>query len=113
MRKIKQLKKRIVGIYGSGLLTVPWNTEPLQSILKEDSEEVKAKKNKRNKEILHIRAQELKDREPELIMELEKLIERIKTARLDYGQIENLYASSNAAMSTQKFKCKQCGNQVR
>lgn len=113
LRKIASLKKRIVGIYGSSLLTSPLNTETVHTIFKDDSEEVKARKNADNKEILAARALELKQREPDLIQELEKIIERIKVARHDYGAIDNLYQSSTAALSTQQFVCEQCGNKVR
>ncbi len=112
IQKINQLKKRIVGVYGSSLLTTPLNQETLRIILKDDSAELKARKMAENKEIIALRSLELKQREPELITELEKLIDRIKDARPNYGQIDNLYASSNAAVSTQKFVCERCGNRV-
>jgi hypothetical protein len=112
LHKIAQLKKRIVGIYGSGLLTTPLNQDVIQKVFKDDNEDVKAEKNATNKRIIAERTVELKKREPELITELEKLIERIKNARPEYGSIQNLYSSSNAAIEKQKFTCEKCGNKV-
>ncbi len=112
IEKIKSLKRRIVGIYGSSLLTTPLDSKTVHKIFKEDTAAEKARKKAENAVIIAERTAELKLREPELVQELDKLIDRIRTARQEYGAIENLYVSSNAALSSQKFVCEQCGNQV-
>lgn len=111
-KKILDLKKKIVGIYGSTLLPSSINQVSLEVIRKDDSEEVRAEKLEENRNIIAERDAAYKQREPELVYELDKIIDRIRMARSEYGSIDMLYSSGTAAIPVPKFICTQCGNKV-
>ena len=83
----ESLKKRIANICGPDILfssnqSLKLNgmiVEELQQIKASDSDEVKKAKKARNKYIQEMREAEYAKREPEIISELDKIAERIRT----------------------------------
>lgn len=109
---INEFKKKIVSLYGNNILPEIAYYEYSEPVRKDDSKEIKAEKYNKKKEIIDNRTAKLARIESELINELDNLINRIKSARSKYPEINNLYTTGTAAFTVMKFNCNQCGNTV-
>ena len=113
-QKILDLKHRIVGMYGSTLLPVTANIVTLLIHRRDDSPEERERKIEQNKNIVAQREAAYKKKFPEMVFELEKIMDRIKSARLEYGNanFENIRLTGTAAHTVFNMMCDQCGNRV-
>ena len=113
-RKILELKKKIVKMYGSSLINFLSFQTPVPVIYREDPPEVKQEKQEEIQAIIKERELEYATREPELLDELNTLVARIRSKTDTIDPNSEFYTSSFvAAEAAMRFKCERCGNTVR
>jgi uncharacterized protein (DUF342 family) len=113
--RVQDLKKRMVAVYGSSLLPLSLNSEKLEQLRKDDSKAERERKIERNKKIIELREAAYAEKVPEMMKELDKIVERIRAARTEAGAgvLENIYSTGTAASSVFNLRCDECGNKVR
>ena len=111
--KLRNLKSKIIWVCCANLLSPPLKrVEPLR-LGKDDSEAQKAYKRAEHERLLNERDMERIRREPELLKELEKIMERVKQARSEYTAPEVNYAATATANVIFHYYCERCKNQVQ
>lgn len=109
-KKLLDLKKKIAWGCCSNLLCPPLIAIGPLRFAKGESEEEKQIKRLEHSKKLKEREDERIRREPELIRELDRIIERVKSTRVEYTSGIN-YAVVTEAYKTVRFTCERCGNQ--
>ena len=109
--RISELKQRMVAKYGSCLLPIQENAFNFQEPKEGDTPEEKAMKQQKKREA---RETAYRQKVPEMMLELDKLIERVKSARPELVKtgMENVYSTGTAALTVFNLMCEQCGNRV-
>jgi hypothetical protein len=111
--KLNILKRNLAWACCADLLSPPLPTlEPLR-FSNQDTDEEKQLKRSEHQARSEAREKERIMREPELIYELDKIIERVKLARLEYENNSVNYRVLSEAYREFKFTCERCKNQVR
>jgi len=112
--RITELKQRMVAKYGSCLLPIAEDTATFPEFRKDDTPEEKELKLQKKRDIIAAREALYKQKVPEMMIELEKLIDRVKSARpeLVKSGMENIYSTGTAALTVFNLACDQCGNRV-
>lgn len=113
--RIQDLKQRMVAKYGSCLIAFPEDTAAFPVIKKEDTAEEREAKLLKKRQIQEAREAAYKVKVPEMVVELDKIIARIKQARSEpvkTGAVEGIHSTSTAALSLFTIACDQCGNRV-
>jgi hypothetical protein len=109
-RKIVELKKKIIKMYGSNLVNFLSYQTPVPVIYREDSPEERQQKLDEMQEIVKERELEYVEREEELLMELGKIVQRIR-GKVSGSDSEPSYSYS--APPPPEIFCEKCGNRVR
>jgi hypothetical protein len=110
---IADLKKRLISIYGGHIYQFESKVEPPPELIRSDTPEERSTKIASIKRYQEERKKELLSHSDEILMELNKLIERIKETNKRHN--ESQYANSNMALTTPAyidFRCRKCGNKV-
>jgi precorrin-4 methylase len=108
-RKILELQRKIVKMYGSSLINFLSYQTPVPVIYREDSPEERQAKLDEIHEIVKEREREYIEREDELILELNKIMQRIREKNSKMEGTTNFY---NAAPPPPEIRCPKCGNKV-
>ena len=113
--RITELKQRMVAKYGSCLLPIAEDTATFPEYRVEDTKEEREVKMQKRRDIMAAREAAYKQKVPEMMNELEKLIDRVKSARPELlkSGMENVYSTGTAALTVFNLHCDQCGNRVR
>jgi hypothetical protein len=111
--KLRNLKSKIIWVCCANLLNPPLQRIERLRFSKEDTEAQKEWKRAEYASQLNDREMERIRREPELLRELEKIMERVKQARSEYTAPEVNYAATSAANVVFHYFCDKCRNQVR
>jgi hypothetical protein len=110
--KYRDLKKRIAWACCGDLLNPPLPPlEPLRYSNTDDPELKSQKKAEYHKKVEE-REKERMKREPELIEELDRVIERVRSARSEYNKSGLNYNAIAEAQRIFKFDCERCRNRV-
>lgn len=113
--RLVDLKQRMVAKYGSCLLAIAEDAETFPVIRKDDTKEEREYKLQRKKEIIEARELAYREKVPEMLSELHKIIDRIRAARSEQTAVgmQSVYSTSTAALSVFSIMCDRCGNRVR
>jgi len=110
-RKLNELKSKLVAACCQGMLNPPLPSIGALRFDKDDTEEEKDEKRRQHARLCQQREAERIRREPELVRELEKIMDRIRLTRREYTKPEVDYGSAAASLDTYlEFRCKQCHN---
>lgn len=112
--RLVDLKQRMVAKYGSCLLAIAEDAETFPVIRKDDTKEEREFKLLRKKEIIEARELAYREKVPEMLSELHKIIDRIRAARSEQTAVgmQSVYSTSTAALSVSSIMCERCGNRV-
>lgn len=113
--RIHDLKSRMVAKYGSCLIPLPEDIAVCPAEKKDDTPEEREAKRALKQQIQEAREAAYKQKVPEMLVELDKIIARIKHARPEQQKagVEGIHSTSVAALSLLSVYCDQCGNRVR
>lgn len=107
--KLNQLKNSLAWMCCDELLVPPIPlVEPLR-LLNSDTDEIKQEKRNKHTRLIFERDQERKEREPELLSSLDKVVERVVVARPQYKKTID-YATITDQTKTVKLSCPNCKN---
>lgn len=113
-RKIYELKKKIVKMYGSSLINFLSYQKSVPVIYRDDPPEVKKAKQDEIELIIQEREEEYREREDELLDELNKLIGRIRNKNDSLEPNSEFYSLTfTQADEGKRISCPKCGNKVR
>lgn len=111
--RIQDLKQRMVAKYGSCLIALPDDPGAFPVFSKSDTPEERQQKAQRKQQFMEAREAAYKQKVPEMINELDRIISRIKSARPEQkAGMDGVYSTSAAALSVFSIACDQCGNRV-
>lgn len=110
--KLQNLKTKIIWVCCANRLSPPLQYVGALKYDKNDTEDEKIMK--RNEHALKVaeREEERIRREPELLKELEKIMDRVKQARTEYSKPEIDYVANSHALAAVRYYCEKCHNQV-
>jgi hypothetical protein len=111
--KFLELKKNLAWACCSDLLYPPLPPLDALRFSNKDTEEDKQEKREEHRRLVEEREIERVQREPELIREFEKVIDRLRISRREYDISGPNYASLTEAYRTFRIYCERCKNQVR
>ena len=110
--KLLSLKRNIAWACCSDLLSPPLPVLEQLRFQNTDDEETKRIKRAEHRRASEEREKERIRREPELLNELDKVMERVKSARSSYSKTGINYNAISEAYRVMKFYCDRCKNQV-
>jgi hypothetical protein len=113
--RIQDLKQRMVAKYGDCL--VPLDAASFPVLQKDDTPKEREEKLLKRKQILEAREAAHKLKVPEMLVELDKIVTRIKQTKSEQTKstraaVEGIHSTSTAALSLLTIACEQCGNRV-
>lgn len=110
--KLQNLKTKIIWVCCANRLSPPLQYVGALKYEKNDTEDEKIAKRNEHAIKVNEREEERIRREPELLRELEKIMDRVKQARLEYSRPEIDYAANSYAQAIVRYYCEKCHNQV-
>lgn len=112
--RITELKQRMVAKYGSCLLPIAEDTATFPDFKKDDTPEEREIKLQKKRDVIAAREAAYKQKVPEMMVELDKLIDRVKSARPELlkSGMESVYSTGMQAQNVFNLSCDQCGNRV-
>ena len=110
--KLQNLKNKIIWVCCAKSLSPPLQYVGALKYEKNDTEDEKIARRIEHTAKVNEREEERIRREPELLKELEKIMDRVKQARLEYSRPEIDYAASANALAIVRYYCEKCNNQV-
>ena len=110
--KLQNLKNKIIWVCCAKSLSPPLQYVGALKYEKNDTEDEKIARRLEHTIKVNEREEERIRREPELLRELEKIMDRVKQARLEYVRPEIDYAASANAHAIVRYYCEKCNNQV-
>ena len=110
--KLQNLKNKIIWVCCAKSLSPPLQYVGALKYEKNDTEDEKIARRLEHTIKVNEREEERIRREPELLRELEKIMDRVRQARLEYVRPEIDYAASANAQAIVRYYCEKCNNQV-
>jgi hypothetical protein len=109
---LQNLKTKIIWVCCANRLSPPLQYVGALRYEKNDTEDEKIVKRNEHAIKVNEREEERIRREPELLKELEKIMDRVKQARLEYSRPEIDYVANSYAQAIVRYYCEKCHNQV-